>query len=222
MLAAFCWMRLDFVTICEDWLGGFTRFFVRPARSIILAVFMVALTHGAAAAQPAPPSDNSLATLKANLKNALDSLKAYAGNGADIADDLMQVRGQLDRIGLIRRQVFLKEQSDALKKMLDETQFIKSDPALIKSLSDLTDTAANFEELDRSKSAERRAKRLLGVLGNVMLWQSDPAWSELEKVLKKLEELEATRPIPALNRRADSLRTLVTNNADGIKTSQRD
>ena len=54
MLAAFCWMRLDFVTICEDWLGGFTRFFVRPARSIILAVFMVALSRSRRRSRPNP------------------------------------------------------------------------------------------------------------------------------------------------------------------------
>ena len=64
--------------------------------------------------------------------------KAYAGNGADIADDLMQARGtSWIQIALIWRQTFLKEQSAALKCWLDETQVIKSDPALINSLIDL-------------------------------------------------------------------------------------
>ena len=219
MLAACPRRRLDSVTICEDWFGGFTRFFVRPARSIILAVFMVALTLGGAAAQNPAATDSNLEKLKINLDNAVESLKAYAGNGADIADNLTKVQQELDKIGLIRRQAFLKERSDALKVWLDETQVIKSDPALIKSLTDLTNTAASFEALDRSGSAQRRAQRLLDVLGEVMLWPSDPAKNALGEVLKKLEELEATRPIPALLRRAPLLMDLVANNTNGIKTT---
>ena len=106
-----------------------------------------------------------------------------------------------------------------MKAWLDSEDVIKTDKKLIQSLNSLIDTATDYEGLDRSNAAHRRAQRLLDILNEQVTWRNDPSWDKLENVLKRLETIERMYPISALNRRSNDLQTLVDQLAQGNNIS---